>query len=72
MLVRCVSQQAGLSRSDRTMRVVRVDVGGQALVGVRFPAQLLQDVVAMMESIRAAAALAALGQVGGSPGALHV
>lgn len=38
-----------LSKSDRTMRVVRVDFGdGEILIGVRYPAHLLPEVVAAL------------------------
>lgn len=48
-----------LSRSDRTMRVLRVDLGpGNSLVGVRYPSHLLPEVTALLQSAEQQAALA--------------
>lgn len=43
--------QTLLSRADRSMRVVRVAFE-DGLVGVRYPAQLLQEVVATLASLQ--------------------
>ncbi|KAK9915021.1 hypothetical protein WJX75_003704 [Coccomyxa subellipsoidea] len=56
-----------LSKSDRTMRVVRVDFGdATSLIGVRYPPQLLPEVVATLSSAQAAVA-ALPGAPGGAP-----
>ncbi|KAK9814268.1 hypothetical protein WJX72_003136 [[Myrmecia] bisecta] len=62
-----------LSKSDRTMRVVRVDFGdGSHLVGVRYPAHLLPQVVATLASAQALISQQQLQlqqqQAGGGPG----
>ncbi|DBA97285.1 hypothetical protein WJX77_012218 [Trebouxia sp. C0004] len=45
--------EGSLSKSDRTMRVVRVELeAGKHLVGVRYPAHLLHLVVATLSSIQ--------------------
>ncbi|KAK9833324.1 hypothetical protein WJX81_006479 [Elliptochloris bilobata] len=61
--------QGMLSRSDRTMRVVRADFGAHgSLIGVRYPERLLSDVVATLNAARDASAEAAAATSGVPPG----
>ncbi|MEW5313763.1 MAG: hypothetical protein WDW38_005303 [Sanguina aurantia] len=58
-----------LSRTDRTMRAVRVELEGEGkhLVGVRFPEGLLPDVIALLQAAQQAQAQATLILQNGQP-----